>query len=125
MTSAGLRRVRLPGDAPLVVDARRQRVGVDGVEPVGAPGALGGLDDERAALGGERVGVRRSAGRVGDDVEDPGREAPGTSRFWDPGAGAALAVLGPVPEQVGCEEGLDLSSMSGILADSSYRLLPA
>ena len=37
---------------------------------------------------------------------------------------AAVGAVGHLPTTA-IEEGRDLSSMSGILADSSYRLLPA
>jgi hypothetical protein len=42
----------------------------------------------------------------------------GTGRYWP--VGAVVRLLAAV-----IEEGRDLTSRSGILADSSYRLLPA
>lgn len=100
----------------------------------------GARDEEPAALRerlpGERgVGVelcahsKRDVDSLLDQIDAPigGDDLQGDTRV-------ALHERGPVPPRSGrlcicwpplIEEGRDLSSMSGILADSSYRLLPA
>ena len=76
------------------------------------------LDRRAARQGSYRQQNRRHNADVNLETRRPDRPVPPMA-----GTAAVGAVVHLLATAI--EEGRDLSSMSGILADSSYRLLPA
>ena len=64
-------------------------------------------------------------GRGADDVEDLGAGRAGDLHSTHLGEAMTLPASVVHLPATAIEEGRDLSSMSGILADTAYRLLPA